>query len=460
MRLRTTLTVVMTGVGALAIGVALALVILTSALNQASVKLGGATERLRLLMELESYALQHVRQTADSESQTAIGIIDRLREASEPEFREDIQRLDAMIESVAAASTQAERASAFDTVVSELRSVASREDQDARRAMAVAASWNRLANITGIVAVLVMLAGVAGVLAWLWRSALQPLVAVIEAIERVAKGDAGARVAEEGPSEIRQIAVAFNGMAASLGRQREQQLAFIGGVAHDLRNPVHALQMAVALLDRQPSDPARLRDRVQRQAARLERMIGDLLDRTRIEAGRLDLHLEDCDLRDVVARIVDVQQDSGAARVFRLLLSHEPVSVRCDASRIEQVLTNLLSNAVKYSPESSDVEVVLDRDDSTAVLSVTDYGVGMTAADRTRIFEPFTRGDNVGSIGGAGLGLSVTRKIVEAHGGRIEVRSEPGLGSVFSVRLPLASEADMNLGRSGRAMGSPSLLAG
>ena len=208
----------MTGVGALAIGVALALVILTSALNQASVKLGGATERLRLLMELESYALQHVRQTADSESQTAIGIIDRLREASEPEFREDIQRLDAMIESVAAASTQAERASAFDTVVSELRSVASREDQDARRAMAVAASWNRLANITGIVAVLVMLAGVAGVLAWLWRSALQPLVAVIEAIERVAKGDAGARVAEEGPSEIRQIAVAFNGMAASLGR--------------------------------------------------------------------------------------------------------------------------------------------------------------------------------------------------------------------------------------------------
>ena len=189
-------------------------------------------------------------------------------------------------------------------------------------------------------------------------------------------------------------------------------------------------------------------------------MIGDLLDRTRIEAGRLDLHLEDCDLRDVVARIVDVQQDSGAARVFRLLLSHEPVSVRCDASRIEQVLTNLLSNAVKYSPESSDVEVVLDRDDSTAVLSVTDYGVGMTAADRTRIFEPFTRGDNVGSIGGAGLGLSVTRKIVEAHGGRIEVRSEPGLGSVFSVRLPLASEADMNLGRSGRAMGSPSLLAG
>jgi len=447
-RLRTTLTVVMTGVGSLAIGVALALVILTSALNQTSIKLGGAAERVHLLMELESYALQHVRQTGDPESPTAIDIISRLRDTSEPELREDIQRLDEMIASVAAASTPAERESRFDAVVRALRSVVAREDEDARRAMAAAASWNRLANITGIIAVVVLIAGVAGFLAWLWRSAFQPLVTVSRAIERFAKGDEAARVAQRGPSEIRQIAVAFNDMAASLGRQREQQLAFIGGVAHDLRNPVGALQVAVALLDRQPSDPSRIRDRVRRQVARLEHMIGDLLDRTRIEAGRLDLQLADCDLRDIVTPVAEGQQESSA-RVFKLMLPNQPVPVQCDALRMEQVLNNLLSNAVKYSPDSSDVEVVLERDGTTAVLSVTDHGIGMTAADRTRIFEAFRRGENVGTIGGAGLGLSVTRKIVEAHGGSIDVRSKPGSGSVLSVRLPLALAADVNRSRSG-----------
>jgi signal transduction histidine kinase len=115
--------------------------------------------------------------------------------------------------------------------------------------------------------------------------------------------------------------------------------------------------------------------------------------------------------------------------------------VRCDAIRIEQVATNLLSNAVKYSPESSDIEIVLERNGSTAMLSISDHGIGITAADRAKLFEPFRRGKNVGNIGGTGLGLSVSRKIVEAHGGSIDVRSEPGLGSSFSVRLPLASDA-------------------
>jgi signal transduction histidine kinase len=131
-------------------------------------------------------------------------------------------------------------------------------------------------------------------------------------------------------------------------------------------------------------------------------------------------------------------------RAFKLLLPHEPVWVRCDTLRIEQVMNNLLSNALKYSPDSSDIEIVLERDNSTAVLTVADHGIGMTAADRSKVFEPFRRGGNVGNIGGTGLGLSVTRKIVEAHRGSIDVRSEPGSGSVFSVRLPLISAADVN----------------
>ena len=276
-------------------------------------------------------------------------------------------------------------------------------------------------------------------LIWLWGSALQPLLTVVEAIHRFAKGDTDARAAEAGPSEVRKIAVAFNDMAVSLAHQREQQLAFIGGVAHDLRGPLNALQLAVASLNQPRADPVRIRERIQRQIERVEHMIGDLLDRTRIESGRFELRREDCDLRDLLARVVDIQRDSAPIRVFRLRLPGEPAVVRCDALRIEQVLTNLLNNAVKYSPESSDVEIVLERDSATAVLSVADHGIGMSAADRAKLFEPFRRGKNVGNIGGTGLGLSVSRKIVHAHGGSIDVTSEPGLGSIFSVRLPLVS---------------------
>jgi signal transduction histidine kinase len=127
-----------------------------------------------------------------------------------------------------------------------------------------------------------------------------------------------------------------------------------------------------------------------------------------------------------------------------LRMPGEPVPVRCDALRIEQVVTNLLTNAVKYSPGSSNIEIVLASDGRSAVLSVTDRGIGMTATDRARAFEPFRRGRNVGSIGGLGLGLSVARRIVEAHGGTIRVRSEPGLGSVFSVSLPLTSGVEID----------------
>jgi signal transduction histidine kinase len=267
-------------------------------------------------------------------------------------------------------------------------------------------------------------------------------VSIIDAIRRFAKGDTQARATEQGPAEIREIAMAFNEMAASLERHREQQLAFIGGVAHDLRTPLQILDTGVALLDRPPSDRADVRDRIRRQIERLSIMIDDLLDRTRIEAGRLELHREPCDLRALVGRVIDMQRESAPARPFRLLLPHEPVSVPCDPPRIEQVVNNLLTNALKYSAESSEVEIVLERHDEAAVLSVKDQGIGIPASDRDKVFEAFRRGRNVGDIGGSGLGLSVTRKIVEAHGGSVGVSSELGSGSTFSVRLPLVSDQE------------------
>ena len=152
------------------------------------------------------------------------------------------------------------------------------------------------------------------------------------------------------------------------------------------------------------------------------------------------------------------ETSSPGSSSFHCLVPDEPVSARCDCPRMEQVLNNLLGNAVKYSPETRDVEVALECAGANAVLSVTDHGIGIAPSDRSKSIEPFRRGQNVGNIGGSGLGLSVARKIVEAHGGTIEVRSEPGSGSVFTVRLPLVSDAEVKSDHAGRTAGSAVFL--
>jgi signal transduction histidine kinase len=137
--------------------------------------------------------------------------------------------------------------------------------------------------------------------------------------------------------------------------------------------------------------------------------------------------------------VVDEHRTLHPTRVFNLVMPSRVVPVSCDVVRIEQVAQNLLSNAVKYSADSIDIEIRVSQPTSSATISVADRGVGVAPSDRDRLFQPFVRGENVDQIGGIGLGLSVTRKIVEGHRGRIEVLSSPGAGSTFVVHLPLGA---------------------
>jgi signal transduction histidine kinase len=124
---------------------------------------------------------------------------------------------------------------------------------------------------------------------------------------------------------------------------------------------------------------------------------------------------------------------------LELDLPQEPIHAAFDPLRIGQVLTNLVSNAIKYSPAGGPVRVSLERADGSAVLAVTDRGLGISPEDRAELFQPFRRGASVqDAIPGVGLGLAASRKLVQAHGGTIEVESEPGSGSTFRVILPLA----------------------
>jgi signal transduction histidine kinase len=219
-------------------------------------------------------------------------------------------------------------------------------------------------------------------------------------------------------------------------------------VAHDLRNPLSALKATAHLMSPQRALPPedKVREKfalVGRQADRLARMVEDLLDTTRVEAGQLALQVREHDLVELVREAVELHRDVSERHALLLELPPDALRVRCDATRVSQVLNNLLSNALKYSPEGGSVRVRLSQEREPeaagwARVDVQDPGVGIPEAEHESIFEPFRRARaSRESIPGVGLGLSVARRIALAHGGSISLRSAPGEGSTFTLRLPL-----------------------
>jgi signal transduction histidine kinase len=314
---------------------------------------------------------------------------------------------------------------------------------DAKRLAKDTRQWDQLANGLGILGSAALLLGI-GLALWSIRSYVyRPLLSIRDALVRFRLGTPGMVIPETGPQELREISREFNEMAARLEREREVQLRFIAGVAHDLRNPLSALKLnAEAVRPDRPLPPEeKVRERfalVARQVERLSRMVEDLLDTARIEAGKLELRLEEQDMRGLLSDAVALHERISPAHELVLHVPEAPVPVRCDATRISQVLNNLLSNAIKYSPQGGQVRVELTTTPDAAWVAVKDQGVGIPAAERESIFEPFRRSAATrDTIPGVGLGLAVGRRIVEAHGGHIEVESEQGAGSIFRFSIPL-----------------------
>ncbi|HEX5420112.1 MAG TPA: HAMP domain-containing sensor histidine kinase [Gammaproteobacteria bacterium] len=272
------------------------------------------------------------------------------------------------------------------------------------------------------------------------RMLLRPVLGLRDTIDRFRSGEPLAKADEHAPQEIADIARAFNEMSEELGRQRARQLAFIAGVAHDLRNPLAALQFSLDTMklrrENLDCETERVVDVLGRQLDHLSRMVNDLLETCYIEAGELTLTRENFDLRDAARAVVDLYGPIASDRDIDLELYDAPVVVHADRTRIEQVVGNLLSNSIKYSSAGTRIAVAVSRSDGAAELSVADHGVGISPEDRENIFRPFWRADRTGKRSGTGLGLSVVRKIVVAHEGTITVDSTPGAGSMFRVRMP------------------------
>ena len=217
----------------------------------------------------------------------------------------------------------------------------------------------------------------------------------------------------------------------------------MAAAGHELKTPTAAIHNYLQLVDRhltegEVKEAGRYAARALSQTRRLATLIERLLDVSRIQSGQLELLLESVDLAAVVRSAVEVAQVLPKAPPIRVTAGPEPVRVRADPGRLEQVFLNLLANAMEHAPGSETIDVTLKTSGPRAEVAVRDHGAGIAAEDIRKMFEPYTRLGQPHRAPGLGLGLYVAREIVTAHGGEIEAKSRIGKGTVMTVRLPLA----------------------
>lgn len=223
---------------------------------------------------------------------------------------------------------------------------------------------------------------------------------------------------------------------------------FLASMSHELRTPLHTIIGFSELLGEEShgtltDKQKRFVDHVHRDSLHLLELINDILDLSKIEAGRLELHPETFDLGTVIEESLAAVRTMSRAKSLSLEAPSAPLpAVEADRLRIKQILVNLLSNAVKFTPEHGHVRVEVSENSDHLAISVIDTGVGILPSEQASIFDKFYQVGNTtkGVREGTGLGLAITRRLVEQHGGRITVQSEPGKGSCFSFSLPLRAE--------------------
>ena len=244
-------------------------------------------------------------------------------------------------------------------------------------------------------------------------------------------------------------AVAFDNARLYQQAQEAVQLRdqFVAIASHELRTPVTSIRGYAQLIERQAArgnlDAARVTRQTAQivtQATRLTTLIGDLLDASRIQQGRLDLQLARCDLAALAREVFSAFKTAPERTADHTLIldADEVVVGRWDRGRLDQVLTNLLSNALKYSPEGGEVRLHVGKSGEQARVTVSDQGIGIPPEEQRTLFQPFSRGGAAhGRISGTGLGLYIVRQIVEGHGGTVTITSARQRGSTFTITLPL-----------------------
>lgn len=309
----------------------------------------------------------------------------------------------------------------------------------AARASGLVLSPASTARIAGAAALVLALTVGASVLAA--APLVRPLRALTAAAQRMRDGDDTARVPERGDDEVGRLARAFNAMSAQRARLEDQRRAMVGDVAHELRTPLSNIRGWLEAAQDGVAEPdARFLASLHEEAMLLTHVVGDLQDLAAADAGELRLHPEPLDLGELLVQVAEAHRPAAEAAGVRITADLPRGEwITGDPVRLRQVVGNLVSNAVRHTPAGGAVSLTYGPAGAGwTVVEVADTGSGIAPEDLPRVFDRFWRADKSRSrrTGGSGLGLAIVRKLVEAHGGAVAARSEPGRGTVFTVRLP------------------------
>ena len=301
-----------------------------------------------------------------------------------------------------------------------------------------------------LVRALALALGAAGLIAWAtFGPAHRRLRALEEAATRLGSGDLSARAPADGADEIASVATAFNRTADALQREidkvrteQDVRRQLLADVSHELHTPLTAIRGYVDTLQMHEmplteDERRRYLAIVSDETERLERLIADLLDLARLDAGRLTMTVGRVFVPTLLARVLDRHRPAADAGGIRLEVLPAAVEITADGGRLEQALSNLVANALRFTPAGGAVRVVASAADGWLTIGVSDTGPGLSRDQQARVFERFYKADASRSASGTGLGLSIVKAIAEAHGGRVTVESEEGQGSTFTLHLPL-----------------------
>ncbi|WP_350347284.1 MtrAB system histidine kinase MtrB [Agromyces sp. G08B096] len=308
-------------------------------------------------------------------------------------------------------------------------------------------AFMQVIGIIGAIALLVLLAAITLLVV---RWVIEPVRTVAATSRRLAAGDLGVRMPEQGEDELATLAASFNGMADTLqARIRElaelsvMQQRFVSDVSHELRTPLTTIRLAGDVLYGQreefPGPTSRTVELLHTQTERFERLLADLLEISRYDAGSVELVTEPTNLvhlaGDAIESMHELAREHGSE--LRLVAPGGHLDAEVDPRRIRRIVRNLLGNAIEHG-EGRPIVVSVDSDAGAVALSVRDYGLGMTEGEAARVFDRFWRADpsRTRTIGGTGLGLAISLEDAIAHGGALEVWSKPGAGTVFRLTVP------------------------
>jgi two-component system, OmpR family, sensor kinase len=280
---------------------------------------------------------------------------------------------------------------------------------------------------------------VAGLLGWYFsRRISRPVLALSAATDRIARGSYDVTLPEvRGSGEIRHLADRFSEMAARLSDAEQQERNFLMTVSHELRTPLTAIRGHVeALREGVAEDPAvraASLDMIANESARLERLVGDVLDLAKLEAHRFTVLQEEVDMGRLCEQAYAAFNEEARRRGIDYDKTFEASpTIVTDGDRVLQIISNLLSNAFRWTPDGGRIELDLAAPNGNVAVAVGDTGPGVAREERERIFRPFWSRDDSGT----GLGLAIAHELAVALGGRIELDSEPGQGSRFKLILP------------------------